>query len=247
MQVATAWTPYCGVAPHPAELLARWNFDPLLIAAIAIGTFAWLQLRRPQGISRTYLAAALAVLLIAFVSPLCALSSALFSARTVHHLLLVAVAAPLLALAWPSAARRIPLGPATALHIVIFWLWHAPLLYGWAMASDAVYWLMQASLLGSAFAFWAAALSSGAKTPSVAIAFITAIAQMGLLGALLTFAPEPLYAPHLATTAAWGLSALEDQQLAGLIMWVGSLPVYLAAAAAVLARRLTFEAREAAA
>jgi len=247
MHSATAWAPYCGAAPLPGELLARWNFDPLLIAALAVATFAWAQLRKPSGSGRTSLLAALAVLLIAFVSPLCALSSALFSARTVHHLLLVAVAAPLLALAWGGSGRRIPLGPAAALHFLIFWLWHAPLLYGWALASDSAYWLMQASLLGSAAVFWAAALGSGARTPSVAIAFIAAIAQMGLLGALLTFAPAPLYAPHFATTGAWGLGALEDQQLAGLIMWVGSLPIYLAAAMAVLSRRLRFEAGEAAA
>jgi putative membrane protein len=53
---------------------------------------------------------------------------------------------------------------------------------------------------------------------------------MGLLGALITFAGEPLYAPHFATVWPWGLSALEDQQLAGLIMWAPAAGLYLGAA-----------------
>jgi putative membrane protein len=57
-----------------------------------------------------------------------------------------------------------------------------------------------------------------------------------LLGALLTFADRAVYAPHLLTTGAWGLSPLEDQQAAGLIMWAPAAAVYLAAALLVLGR-----------
>ncbi|HMP63845.1 MAG TPA: cytochrome c oxidase assembly protein, partial [Phenylobacterium sp.] len=59
---------------------------------------------------------------------------------------------------------------------------------------------------------------------------------MGLLGALITFAGAPLFGPHLATTESWGLTALEDQQLAGLIMWAPASGIYLAAALARMAR-----------
>jgi len=62
--------------------------------------------------------------------------------------------------------------------------------------------------------------------------------QMGLLGALLTFAEHPLYAPHLATTLAWGLTPLEDQQAAGLIMWAPAAALYLAGALVILGRWL---------
>ncbi len=55
------------------------------------------------------------------------------------------------------------------------------------------------------------------------------VVQMGLLGALITFAPKPLYGPHLTTTWPWGLSPLEDQQIAGLIMWVPAMIPYLVA------------------
>jgi len=65
--------------------------------------------------------------------------------------------------------------------------------------------------------------------PGVAALLISTV-QMGLLGALITFAGAPIYAPHLLTTLAWGMSPLEDQQLAGLVMWVPSAALYLAAA-----------------
>ena len=49
---------------------------------------------------------------------------------------------------------------------------------------------------------------------------------MGLLGALLTFAPHALYVPHLLTTVAWNLMPLEDQQIGGLLMWLPGGFVY---------------------
>jgi len=53
------------------------------------------------------------------------------------------------------------------------------------------------------------------------------MAQMGVIGALLVFAAQPLYAAHEATTWPWGLTPLADQQLAGLIMWVPGAVPYL--------------------
>ncbi len=51
-----------------------------------------------------------------------------------------------------------------------------------------------------------------------------------MLGALLTFAPAPWYPAYTRTAAWWGLGALEDQQLGGLIMWIPAGTVYLGAA-----------------
>ncbi len=59
---------------------------------------------------------------------------------------------------------------------------------------------------------------------------------MGMLGAILTFAPVPLYAAHAVAPFLWGLTPLQDQQLGGLIMWVPAGVPY-AAAAIVVARR----------
>ncbi len=51
--------------------------------------------------------------------------------------------------------------------------------------------------------------------------------QNGLLGAILTLASRPVYSAHLQTTAAWGLTPLEDQQIAGLLMWIPAGFIYL--------------------
>jgi putative membrane protein len=232
------WAPYCGSGPGPGEWLARWNLDPVLIAVLAVGLA--LVLWRTSGRARVSGVAAIAVLAVVFVSPLCALSSALFAARTVHHVLLVAVAAPLIAGSLP--ARQVgPLALATAAQAAVFWAWHAPAAYGWALSSDAAYWLMQLSLLGTAVWFWAAVRRVPA--PAAVAALLLAMVAMGLLGALLTFTGQPVYAPHFLTTAAWGLTPLEDQQAAGLIMWAPAAAVYLAAALWVLGRWLGPDAR----
>ena len=217
-----ATLPYCGSAPLPAEILLRWNLDPLLLLILGAGYLIFRQMGARQGA----LVAGFAVLAVLFVSPLCALSSALFSARTVHHVLLITVAAPLIALALPRRSGGLVMW--TVVHAIVLWAWHAPAAYAFALAHDAGYALMQATLLGTAICFWRAVVSSTA--PAAGAALLGTMMQMGLLGALLTFAGRAIYAWHWTTTQAWGLSPVEDQQLAGLVMWVPGGGAYLLAA-----------------
>ncbi|MBE7184046.1 MAG: cytochrome c oxidase assembly protein [Methylobacterium mesophilicum] len=220
---------YCGSPPVPGEILLRWNFDPWLLAAL----LATLGLVRFSARPTAFLLG-WAVLALAFVSPLCAMSVSLFSARAAHHLLLVSVAAPLLALGFPPRRDGF-LAPAFILSTLVFWAWHLPALYDPALARTDLYWAMQLSLLGSATLFWRALFLAQA-VPAM-LTLVGAMAQMGLLAAILTFAPEPFYASHLFTTLPWNLTALGDQQLAGLVMWVPGMIPY-AAALALLARRV---------
>lgn len=169
--------------------------------------------------------AAMLALAIAFISPLCALSSALFSARVVHHVLLVAVAAPLLALALPPARER-GLAVPFAVSTITLWAWHVPAFYTAALQDIGLYWLMQLTLLGTALWFWRAILAARGQMPAAMVTIAAAIGQMGLLGALLTFAPRALYPHHFTAPVAYGLSPLQDQQLAGLIMWVPAMLPY---------------------
>ena len=214
---------YCGPAPIPNDIWTRWNVDPLLMAALAA-----LALMIGGGRSADARAgwSAIALMVVVFVSPFCALSSALFSARVLHHVILIAGVAPLLALAFPLRRRGSPpLAALVATQAVVLWLWHTPGLYAWGLASVPAYWLMQLSLLGSAWLLWRAILAPAMPSGSALLALVTTVGQMGLLGALIVFAPAPLYLVHLASTAAWGLAPLADQQLAGLLMWVpASLP-----------------------
>ena len=216
---------YCGPAPVPAEMLYRWNLDPWALGVlVALAIWAG---RERAGIAATV------VLAFAFLSPLCALSSALFSARVVHHVLMVAVAAPLLALARPAKTQR-SVGLPFVLATAALWLWHLPAAYDAALGHVAIYWTMQASLLGFAVLFWRATFSQpdGAGIGWVFLAYLA----MGLLGAILTLAKDAVYATHQAAPLLWGMSPLADQQLGGLLMWMpAGLP--FAAWGAMLARR----------
>jgi len=219
---------YCGPAAVPEDFWTRWNTDPLLIAALI--ALAVLVGRSPIAERRAGWAA-IGLMALVFISPLCALSSALFSARVLHHVLLVAAVAPLLALAFPLRRLGSPsLGLLIGVHATVMWAWHAPGAYSWGLASVPAYWLMQATLLASAWLLWRAILEPTAPTGMAFMALGATIGQMGLLGALLVFAPRPLYAEHLASTAAWGLSPLADQQLAGLLMWIPAMLPYVAVA-----------------
>lgn len=237
--------PYCGEAPGPAALLARWNLDPWLLGvfAVAIAAYAvWARRSRPGATERLCFAGGTAVLLIAFVSPICAWSSALFSVRVIHHLLVIGLAAPLLAWSFRGAAPM-NLGLATAVQTAVIWLWHAPGPYAWALSHPAAYWVMELSLLGAALAFWSALRRRVGEPVRALTALSASMIQMGLLGALLTFAPRPLFEAHDGATYAWGLTPLEDQQLAGVVMWApGALP-YFAAALAIVAVMLGPEPR----
>jgi putative membrane protein len=216
---------YCGPAAVPDDLWTRWNFDPLLIAALTA-----LALVVGCGLSRNARAGcgAVALMVVVFVSPLCALSSALFSVRVFHHVILVAAVAPLLALAFPlRRAGSPPLAALVATHVVILWLWHAPGPYDWGLATVPAYWLMQGSLLGSAWLMWRGILAAGVQPGPALVALVATVGQMGLLGALIVFAARPLYEVHFASTWPWGLSPLADQQLAGLLMWVPAILPYV--------------------
>ncbi len=235
MEEARRWIPYCGEAPGPEVWLGRWNLDPvlglgLLLAAVALWRPAAgvHDARSEQRRDALRLAWGLTVLL--YVSPLCALSSAFFTARVVHHMALVFGLAPLLAFGLAPTLRRwpAPLWTSTVLAAAVFWLWHAPAPYAAALSSNTVFALMQFSLLASAAAFWTAVSRAGPAEAMGAILASTVL--MGLLGALITFAALPLYPPHFASALSWGVTPLEDQQRAGIVMWAPGSIAYLAAA-----------------
>ncbi|AEQ51737.1 cytochrome c oxidase assembly protein [Pelagibacterium halotolerans] len=230
---------YCGPPPLPQDLWLRWSLDPFAAVLMAALLGAWLFAGRRDSLGRGALVGALALIAVAFFSPLCDLTTALFSARVAHHVILIGIVAPLLAIALPwKSGPLLPLSALTLLNTLTVWIWHAPSAYEWAIVGVGPYWLMQLSLLGTAWLFWREILSPLARTGGALIALVAFIAQMGLLGALLVFAPFPVYAPHLTTTAVFGLSALTDQQLAGLLMWVPAMAPYLLAGVG-LALRLT--------
>jgi putative membrane protein len=240
MLPGTSTLPYCGLPPAPGGV--AWNLDPVLGAALLGGlALAW----RPagRGGDRRFLLAGWCVLAAMLLSPLCNLSVALFSARVAQHVVLLTVAAPLLALAWPAprgGAGR--LAASAGIFALALWAWHLPGPYALTFRSDLAYWAMQASLVASAAWLWRGLLLGAAARPdAVLLAGLATAAQMGALGALLTFAPRPLFLPHALTTLPWGLAPLEDQQLGGLLMWVPGGLAFALVALPALARALRAE------
>jgi putative membrane protein len=218
---------YCGTPPTLDALWGRWNFDPmLLIGLVVVGLAGAYGLRHASRGRQASFGGAWLLAAMLFVSPLCALTVALFSARVGHHILLTMAVAPLLAFALPPAwGKRAGLGAALAVSTIALWLWHSPDFYVAAFEHPLIYWAMQASLLFSFTWLWLGLWRSEAVL-SAGVAALSSAIQMGLLGALLVFAPTPLYLPHLATSASFGLEPLQDQQVAGMIMWVpANLPL----------------------
>ncbi|THV20212.1 cytochrome c oxidase assembly protein [Peteryoungia ipomoeae] len=229
---------YCGPAPTPDAVWSAWNFDPPLLLMIA-AAFAILITLASGSRQRLAAIAALIIMLIAFVSPLCALASALFSARIFHHILIVSVLGPLIVMAIPlrlRPGRRLPPQLSFLVHTLSMWFWHAPEPYLLALSSPVIYWLMELSLIGSAIWLWADIVSPRRAAGSAIALLLGTTLQMGMLGALLTFSRQPLFAAHMDTTLAFGLSPLADQQLAGLLMWVPAALPYLFAALLILRR-----------
>jgi putative membrane protein len=232
--------PYCGTAPLPGELLMRFNTDPVLIAVLlaAAGLQLWGARRMPArqlfcGLIGWMIAAA------AFLSPLCALSVALFAARVAQHMILVLVAAPLIAAGIPGHAPRAAwaLWLSALAFFVSLWFWHMPLPYEATFRSVAVYWCMHLSLFGSAIWFWYALMHHARAhvVDAFAAGTLTSI-QMGMLGAFLSLGDHALFRWHLLTTWAWHLTPLEDQQLGGVLMWVPGIVIFLWVALWSLAR-----------
>lgn len=242
--MATA-LPYCGTPPSPETLLHRFNLDPVLIAALVLcvgAHFLYLRRRERAGESVVALGGWL-IAAAALLSPLCALSVSLFSARIAQHMVLVLIAAPMLALALPrlgqhSARRQIWL--ATCAFLVALWFWHMPAPYDATFESTPVYWTMHLTLSGSAVWLWRCLLRSPrVRSGDVLAAGAASSMQMGFLGAILTMADRPLYFHHLQTTWVWGLTPLQDQALGGTLMWVPGIVLFLWAGVYALGRLRT--------
>jgi putative membrane protein len=216
----------------PAEIFDRFNLDPALLVSLAGLTILHVLL-----VGRGYRGWALAgwcVAGLALVSPLCALSVALFSARVAQHMVLILLAAPLVALGWPTNTRRrgaVRAWLAASAFFPLLWFWHMPTPYDWTFSYTPAYWAMHITLFGCAILLWRELLHhSGRRTIDMLVIGGLTSMQMGLLGAVLTFATRPLFFWHLTTTAAWGLTPLHDQQLGGVLMWVPGLALFLFAA-----------------
>jgi putative membrane protein len=195
-------------------------------------------------------------LAVALVSPLHEYGEHLFLAHMVEHELLMTVAAPLLALSRPlgtflhafprgtrlAIVRRARAGiiqpiwrwlvdplVATILHGIAIWIWHAPRLLDATLESSGMHRLQHISFLMTALFFWWAIVRLPVREYGIGAAHVFAtMLHTSVLGALLTMAPRICYVRQTQDAPLFGWTPIEDQQMAGLFMWVPGSVIYLA-------------------
>lgn len=179
----------------------------------------------------------LAALAFVWAGPLDAWLGA-FPVHMLRHMVLVAVAAPLLALGLGPALAPLAISPvlAAAVEFVVVWGWHLPVAYGAAYLSTVGFAAEQGMFLGAGLLVWVGALSAS-KPLTGALGLLLTSMHMTLLGALLILASRDLYA------AICGYAPdLAAQQIGGLLMLGIGTPVYLVGGLWLVRRAISAEA-----
>ena len=251
---------------HPAPSgEPGWTFDPWILgplcALLAVYLLGFIHLRarpalrRPAGI---FLAGWL-VLALSLVSPLHEAGERSFTLHMIEHELIMLVAALLLPLSRPvgvmlwafprswrgglgTAVRATGTlaspGLATALQAIALWAWHAPPLFNRALGHPGWHVAQHVSFLVTGLLFWWAMLRTPERGVAALCLFVTSVVG-GALGALMALSASPWYAGYAVMgMTPFGLAPVEDQQLAGLIMWVPGGLVHAGAAIVLLHRYL---------
>jgi putative membrane protein len=203
-------------------------------------------------------------LVIALISPVDSLAEQVFAMHMVQHVLLLDVVPILLILGLTKVllrpvARRVldlerALGPlahpaaAVVLYVAIMYVWHIPAMYDAALEHSGIHVLEHVAFMSVGLLYWWHLLSpvrSRVMTGLTPIGYMAGTKVLvGLLGILLTFAPEALYDFYKNQPEVWGLSPTEDQAAAGAIMAVEQSIVMGIALAALFVRALAESERE---
>jgi len=244
--------------------LGAWH--PEVVGGVALLAAGYVALARrvnppPSTIARVAFAGALLAILVALNGPLHDLSEAsLFSAHMVQHLLLTLVVPPLLLVGTPApmldtilaravrfrAVGRLAHGltrpvPALALYTVALVLWHLPRPFDAALRYHGLHVVEHLSFLTTATLAWWPVLARSAIVPPLhygpQLLYLFAFGiPMTLVAAMVTAADEVLYPFYAKTSGLFDLTALADQRLGGLLMWVPAGLIPLAAFTAVFFR-----------
>jgi cytochrome c oxidase assembly factor CtaG len=121
---------------------------------------------------------------------------------------------------------------ALPIFVAVTWLWHAPALYELALGSGAWHELQHACFLGAGLLFWYPVVRPYPSRPLwsawlLVPYLILADVANTVLSALLTFSDQVLYPYYTQVPRLGGLSALEDQAAAGVLMWVPGSVIFL--------------------
>ncbi len=233
-----------------------WSVHGEALLATAVLLAAYLYGTRRERVSRARLAsfwAGIALLVAVAVTPLDALSFHLLSAHLLQNVVLAEWAPALIVFGIPAGlaaalarfrAVRILTRPVVALTIwlLTYFVWHLPWLYDAALRHPLTLLHLEHALYFAAgcLLWWPVAqdephrLDDGARVLYIFAAFVLA-APLGLLLALI---PSPVYDYYEQGDGLWGLSALTDQEIAGVTMAVEQAIVFFAVFSYYLARFL---------
>ena len=229
--------------------MGRRHDLPAVPAIVTAGALAFLLIwyligARLRAGNRGYFVGAWAILALALIG-LDSSADRSFAGHMLQHELIMLGAAPLMVLARPIAPLLRPLPyvwrrrvgwlltrssvraawraltmPAVAwvLQAAVIWAWHMPFLFERAVGNPWIHALQHFSFFVGAALFWWSVVHRGRRVAVLSL-FTTAV-HSGALGALLAFSNYSWYPAY----------AIDDQRLAGLIMWIPGGTVYLAAA-----------------
>jgi putative membrane protein len=196
-------------------------------------------------------------LFIALVTPLGTLSDGyLLSAHMVQHLLLTMIAPPLLLIGTPRWLFRpllrlpyaLPVGRfltsalvAFLAYNVTFTLWHVPQFYEASLRIQPLHIAQHIAFIGTATLTWWPVFSPMSELPRLSpplqcLYLFAQVLPMKVLAAMLTFSSFVLYPTYAEAPRVWGLSVLDDQQLAGLLMWIPGFLILFAVFTVVFLR-----------
>lgn len=171
----------------------------------------------------------------------------LLSTHMAQHMLLMFVVAPLWLYgtpAWvlqPLADNRITnvvghalTRPVVALLVsnAIMIVWHLPGIYNQALRSEPIHVIQHGAFIVAALLAWWPVLGPLPAWPRIAAEPLQCLYLFlyslpgGLVGAAITYAAVPMYDFYAESPRIFGISLSMDQQLAGLMMWVGGSSIY---------------------
>jgi putative copper resistance protein D len=213
----------------------------------------------------------LAVLALALMSPIEAYEGQLFSVHMLQHMLLELVAAPLLLLGAPATlalraaspsmrARLLSVLHSRVVTVVSFplvawvvfaavnWGWHFSTLYNEALETPWLHDVQHVTFLGAALLFWWPVVGADPARwrlphPVRLFYLFLAMPQNSFLGIALMSAPVALYPHYLSNLRSWGPTPIVDQNVGGMLMWVGGDVVFLLAMGLVVAAWVRAEDR----
>jgi putative membrane protein len=251
-----------------------WTLAPIAIASLlayaAIYAVRWRRVRQDHGARGASVwrllswVTGIAIIFVALISPVDRISDQLASAHMVQHLLLADLAPIALILGLTKiilrpATRRIhaierragPFGhPAFGVvaYVGVMWFWHVPPLYDAALHHDGIHVIEHLSFAAAGGLYWWHLLSPirsrlrlGGMGP---IAYMVSTKVLvGFLGVALAFEPKQLYDYGPGGTR-WGMSPLDDQHVAGLLMGLEQSIIMGIALAYLFSRMLLESERE---